>query len=569
MSCNRKRIPLLTIALGLALIVAGTVVSGRVMAQEGGVDHSVLPQLAGPFERPQEVTLACLECHPEAAKEVMATIHWTWETADPLTGQIVGKRHVLNNYCVAVPSNEPRCTSCHAGYGYADKTFDFSVEENVDCLVCHAQNGTYKKFPAGAGMPWLGDEPKEFPPGSGKMWEKVDLAAAAQSVALPTRANCGACHFFGGGGDAVKHGDLDTTMTNPSRELDVHMSPDGGNFSCQTCHQPEAHAIPGRIYNGEERVMCEDCHSGEEAPHQESDMADVLTTHTTYIACQTCHIPAFARGQATKLSWDWSTAGRKTEDGKPIIEKDENGNVIYHTKKGSFTWGSNVIPYYMWWNGNTYYLTVEDKINPSQVVKINTFEGSRGDGKIYPFKRFQGVQGYDTVNNVLLIPNLFPNNAEDTGAYWKSYDWSAAFASGMEYAGAEFSGEYDWVNTEMYWVQNHQVAPKENAVQCEECHTAEGGRLDFAALGYSEEEIAALTVFPPTLGQEQATVEPTGEPAADEPTVEPVTEEPAPEPQPESQTAAGLSGSATLWIAALVLVIVVLAAYFVMRRRPA
>ena len=43
-------------------------------------DHS--PLLTGPYETPQEVTAACLECHPDAASQVMATSHWTW-TSEP------------------------------------------------------------------------------------------------------------------------------------------------------------------------------------------------------------------------------------------------------------------------------------------------------------------------------------------------------------------------------------------------------------------------------------------------------------------------------------------------------
>ena len=51
--------------------------------------------------------------------------------------------------------------------------------------------------------------------------------------------------LFGGGGDAVKHGDLDSTLKTPSRELDVHMSPDGADFSCQECHTTTNHDIQG------------------------------------------------------------------------------------------------------------------------------------------------------------------------------------------------------------------------------------------------------------------------------------------------------------------------------------
>ncbi|GAB4426871.1 MAG: tetrathionate reductase family octaheme c-type cytochrome [Anaerolineales bacterium] len=559
-----SRIAFVLAGLALVLVVAGVAWSDQAVAApraQEGVDHSVFPQLAGPFEKPQEITAACLTCHPNAAQDVMATVHWTWEYTDPVTGQQLGKNNVVNNYCIAMPSNEPRCTSCHIGYGYANKEFDFTVETNVDCLACHADTAVYKKFPAGAGMPWLGDEPKEFPPGSGKMWEKIDLVASAQSVGLPTRANCGSCHFFGGGGDAVKHGDLDSSMGNPALDVDVHMSPEGNDFSCIACHAGENHEIKGRIYTGEEAVLCEDCHTGDHAPHADSAMGEALSAHTEVIACQTCHIPAFARGRTTKMTWDWSTAGEKNEEGKPFAVKDENGDPTYDSKKGTFTWASNVTPEYAWWNGETRYLTPADKIDPSAPVILTDYQGSRGDGKIYPFKYFTGKTPYDAGNSTMAVPNLFPNG-EDPNAYWKNWDWDAALASGMEYAGYEYSGEYGFVDTVFMFVQNHQVAPSENAVQCQECHTAEGGRLDFAALGYDEAEVAKLTVFPPAASAPEATEE-----AAPAPTEEaaPVEEAPA-ESEAEGAPPAGLSGGSTLWIALIVVLVLVVVAYFVMRK---
>jgi octaheme c-type cytochrome (tetrathionate reductase family) len=555
--------------LAFALAMVGLVVSGNAAAApraQEGVDHSVFPQLAGPFEKPQDVTTACLTCHANAASDVMATVHWTWEYTDPVTGQQLGKNNVVNNYCIAVASNEPRCTSCHVGYGYANKEFDFTAEANVDCLVCHADASVYKKFPAGAGNPWLKDEPKEFPPGSGKMWEKVDLVASAQSVAMPTRANCGSCHFKGGGADAVKHGDLDSTMGAPAPELDVHMSPDTQNFTCSTCHAGENHEIKGRIYTGEEAVMCEDCHTGENAPHADSAMGEALMAHTETLACQTCHVPEFARGQATKMSWDWSNAGEKNEEGKPFQTKDDAGMVVYDSKKGAFTWEANVTPYYAWWNGQTNYLTAADTIDPSAPVVMTDYQGSREDGKIYPFKYFTGVTPYDAGNNTMAVPNLFPNG-EDPNAYWKAWDWNAALSSGMEYAGYEFSGEVGFTDTVFMWVQNHQVAPAADAVACDECHTADG-RLDFAALGYSDEDVTKLTVFPPA--EPTPEPEPTEEPAPAPAASSPQGEEPAPveeapvEPEP-TEAPTGLSGSATLWIAVIVVLVLVVVAYFVMR----
>jgi cytochrome c peroxidase len=54
---------------------------------------------------------------------------------------------------MSIISNEARCTSCHAGYGWKDATFDFTDMTKIDCLVCHDTTGTYKKIPTAAGMP--------------------------------------------------------------------------------------------------------------------------------------------------------------------------------------------------------------------------------------------------------------------------------------------------------------------------------------------------------------------------------------------------------------------------------
>jgi uncharacterized protein with NRDE domain len=40
-----------------------------------------------------------------------------------------------------------------------------------------------------------------------------------------------------------------------------------------------------------------------------------------------------------------------------------------------------------------------------------------------------------------------------------------------------YSGEYGFIETEMYWPVNHMVSPKENSLSCAECHTREDGRL--------------------------------------------------------------------------------------------
>jgi hypothetical protein len=47
----------------------------------------------------------------------------------------------------------------------------------------------------------------------------------------------------------------------------------------------------------------------------------------------------------------------------------------------------------------------------------------------------------------------------------------------MKRIGLPYSGEYGFVETEMYWPLNHMVAPKEKSLSCDQCHTSENSRL--------------------------------------------------------------------------------------------
>jgi hypothetical protein len=188
---------------------------------------------------------------------------------------------------------------------HEDKSFDFTDASKVDCLVCHEQTGTYKKHPAGAGNP--AKEPVVFP-GDGVQYLPPEWNKVAQSVGRPTRENCGVCHFYGGG-DMVKHGDLDSSMTKPNKALDVHMGTDGKNFDCTRCHTTTAHQVAGRIYSTPAaterktlvqddltpRITCESCHTA--TPHKPGVKAN---DHTDKVACQSCHIPEFARALPTQ-----------------------------------------------------------------------------------------------------------------------------------------------------------------------------------------------------------------------------------------------------------------------------
>ena len=462
-------------------------IGAALAATVGTADHSKFEQLKKPFKSGPEVTKACLACHTEAAHQVMKTSHWTWEYTNPANGQRLGKKTVLNNFCIATAPNLPFCTSCHAGYGWDSAQFDFGKQDHVDCLVCHDTTGKYRKAPGKAGHPAYQD--MEFPKGSGKIMKAVDLNAVAQKVGKSSRDNCGACHFSGGGGDGVKHGDMDSSLAAPEPNVDVHMDAAGLDFSCATCHKTTGHKVPGSRYapmamDKETHIRgkadrnpatCQSCHNSR--PHKNAR----LNTHANKIACQTCHIPTIARGGvATKLSWDWSTAGKLSPEGKPITKKDSHGHVIYDSRKGDFVVGENVVPEYAWFNGQVKYTLINDKVvKGDKPTQINRFEGSATDGKsmIWPLKVFHGKQPYDPVNQTLLVPHT----AGDKGTgYWDNFNWDRALMAGMEAAGAPYSGKFDFIETEMSWPITHMVAPKKDALTCAQCHQPKSGvgRLD-------------------------------------------------------------------------------------------
>lgn len=502
---RQRRSPWRALAAGLALALAAPLAGATAaapapelsaaqalaaapMSSKSTADHSKFKELQGPFASGSEVTKVCLSCHTEAGKQVMGTRHWTWEYTNPDTGQKLGKKTMLNSFCIGDRSNEAFCQACHIGYGWKDKTFDFHNESKVDCLACH-NSGGYKKPPGMAGE--VPTERTELPPGSGKFIDPVDLAMVAQHVGKTRTANCGTCHYNGGGGDGVKHGDLDSSLNKASKELDVHLASKAGGgagFTCATCHQSDGHQIAGSrismtasdphgpllrgdtVHAGRNAATCQSCHG--DKPHKQPSLSvELLNNHTNKLACQSCHIPEFARGGvATKMSWDWSTAGRLTPEGKPIQKKDEHGHVIYDSKKGDFKLAENVVPEYLWFNGTVNYTTQDMKIDPTQVVKINSFMGSPDDPKarIWPVKRFQGQQPYDKVHLQLLVPHTA---VPDDTAFWFNFDWNKALQTGATATGQPYSGQHGFVKTEMLWPITHMVAPSKNAVACASCHT--------------------------------------------------------------------------------------------------
>jgi octaheme c-type cytochrome (tetrathionate reductase family) len=437
-------------------------------------DHTKLDALKKEFKSGPEITEACLTCHSEASEQFHKTIHWTWSAGENEKGVEMGKAgYSLNNFCISANKMDDKgCLSCHPGWG--------KETESVNCLVCHGR----KDIKWEEAFEDMNAFLSEGDPDSLEIAAEIqaDIQAAAQSIGRPTRKNCGSCHFYGGGGDGVKHGDLDTSLAKPNKSLDVHMGADGQNFDCVRCHTTSMHNIAGRIYTAPAsthrkslieddlvaKITCESCHSA--TPHKKGSKAN---DHTDKVACQSCHIPTFARVNPTKMSWDWSESG-KLEDGKPYKTKGPFGKEDYLSLKGRMVWDKNVKPEYYWFNGSIESLTAADRIDPSGTVPLSHAVGDRDDtnARIFPFKVHRGVQPYDKINKTLLTPML-----SGPEGYWKHLDWKKALQKGSETLGLEFSGEFDFVETTYVFPTTHMVAPKDNVVSCTECHAAENGRM--------------------------------------------------------------------------------------------
>jgi len=109
---------------------------------------------------------------------------------------------------------------------------------------------------------------------------------------------------------------------------------------------------------------------------------------------------------------------------------------------------------------------------------LNQLYGSYQDrmAKIIPVKIHMAKQIYDPVNMYLIQPHLY-SSYEGEGAFWKDFDWDRANKIGMGKIGLPYSGQYSFIETMMYWPVNHQVSPKDQSLQCTDCHTRENGRL--------------------------------------------------------------------------------------------
>ncbi len=416
------------------------------------------------YVKQYEGTKTCIACHEKEAKDAHASIHYQWKAGAPNLSNAgsmkLGKMNVSNDFCtnpaiswIAKVQNADGkviakgCSACHAGLGAKPQPEATQAQlENVDCLMCHS-SGYRRDLAEGEGgkLHWA------------PAMKPDELLLAAQNPQLPDTAICLRCHAASGGGINYKRGDLEAAALK-SRSFDVHL---GSSMTCLQCHKSKDHKLvgSGSQMAGQEAPSGEQCGSCHDGTTAHKDAA--VVKHLAKVACTACHVPSFAKDKPTDMHRDFSKAELVAAQGR---------------YEPAITFQKDVKPVYAWWNGKGTIALPDAPVSPvGGKVRLFAPEGSRADSKskLYPFKLHTANMPVDSGTKRLIPVKV--------GIFFKTGNTDAAVREGGKAAGMDVK-QVEWVQTERYMSIFHEVAPKENAVKCSECHG--GGRVNWKVLGY-------------------------------------------------------------------------------------
>ena len=375
---------------------------------------------------------------------------------------------------------------------------------------------------------------------------------AAETVHATTRRSCLNCHAGAAGANGAKRGDLSTSnIASTDLTLDRHMATTGSNMTCSNCHnvddtptindadRPTTHRVRGRgldlrANDHATRFTCDSagCHNAATVHNSVSNSGLVsrerLTRHTNKVACQTCHIPRYAKGVATEVARDWQ---------EPHVTQTacngRGGWLPNEIKSSTATPPVPLTPSYQWFDGTSqvYYLTepltntprktlpetmvaalnmpagtqayVMGRPNPNPENAATRVSGaSLAAAKIYPMKEHWGKLARNvSVNNPEVpVNSLIPQSTFEffrTGSFCRSVaeglgqDPDAVCLAGQD---QEPPDGTEVVAVHTYQTLNHGVEPQANSLgansTCGTCHSVNGmtggpARMDLKGqLGY-------------------------------------------------------------------------------------
>lgn len=422
-----------------------------------GIGHSAL-SWRGPG--------TCVACHVDEAADVHASVMYQWQGEAPLMTQGDSRQGKdlggVNSYCVHILGNWNGCGSCHIGLGArpeAEPTHEQLTD--IDCLLCHQQEYR-RRLEGDVRVPDIDTM-------------AISMDEAVRTVHRPVRANCLQCHAKSGGGDAVKRGDLALAQGETTdRDFDIHMSVTGADLLCQDCHRFSDHRFEGkgsdlRPSDTATTVECSRCHADKTSVWGHGDLE--IGRHVDRVACQTCHIPFYAKNAADTLASEATETHRTWLDTAgtvaPIHPASEKAN--------------DLVPVCRHWNGTSRNALLElpvamDPATGRYPTSLPVGGVDDPDAKLYAFKHKTAVQPMDRSTRKLI--------ALDTSVFFTTGDADEAVRMGLANMGLDPATEVEWVETETYQMLNHQVGDEDTALECEDCHESTA-RMDLKGrLGY-------------------------------------------------------------------------------------
>ena len=387
----------------------------------------------------------CLDCHQT---EVHGSVMYQWQgqapeivNGPPVQGKISGG---VNSYCINILGNWNTCGNCHVGLGaLPEATASPAQLANIDCLICHQEQ--YRRIKVGG----------VFVPDTAAM--TITMDQAVQTVHLPRRYNCLQCHARAGGGDAVKRGDLAMAhVATTDTGYDVHMATTGGDLVCQNCHTTTNHRVAGRgsdlrPTDSATPMDCTDCHVNTSTSHP----GTTNRRHLDRVACQSCHIPTYAKNasdtpesEATETHRTWLSSHSAAAPFHPALTTD-----------------NHLTPVYRFWNGSSrnyllYEVAATDPVTGRYPTSRPVGHASNPDAKLYPFKYKTAEQPITNDTSQLI--------ALDTSVFFATADAAAATEQGLVNMGLDPATPYSWIETDTLQLLNQMKGPQN--VVCRQCH---------------------------------------------------------------------------------------------------
>ncbi|HEY6872740.1 MAG TPA: chitobiase/beta-hexosaminidase C-terminal domain-containing protein [Geobacteraceae bacterium] len=423
----------------------------------------------------------CRTCHSTEANEMFNSVHYQWRGASGMTTgpATQGKFSAtpdnstpLNAYCINILGNwntYAGCSTCHVGLGALPSPTPSDAQlDNIDCLLCHQKD--YKRIRVNGGL---------YAPYTTAM--TITMNQAVRTVTKPVRAACLQCHAKAAGGDAFKRGDMALAQgATTDTQFDVHMATTGANLPCQSCHTTANHRMAGRgsdlrVKDSDTAMGCSTttCHPGKDsltAGHSSTD----IDHHTGRVACQTCHIPVYAKNatdtaatEATETFRTWKTSVY---------------NAPLKRYEPTLTLNNDLMPKYAFFNGTSWGINMFDTpvLDPATgTYKIDRPNGTINDPvgtKLYPFKYKTSEMPLNTYRNTLI--------AVDTSKYFATGIVDDAINQGMVNMGYTSGEPFTYVITDEYQLITHEVPPATgNVLACADCHK-NTTRIDLPGMGY-------------------------------------------------------------------------------------